>query len=818
MNDAVRQRLCELIAHYERSLVDDVRRCESLMRDFCGATMECKILLLAMKEQVPQELLAHSPDSWPLVLARLSQKLEQGFAMEPVAAKWAVESWAIALGIVSDTKKSNRNPKQRSGEHAPPEVATVQRTGVKPPLMIPKTRRIATGAPQNSEITSASTGMKLTLIPAGEFMMGSPGSEIWRNPDEGPQHRVKISRPFYMGVYEVTQDEFAQIMGFNPSSFSDRGKRRFEVANHETSRFPVDSVSWFDALEFCNKLSEKDGLQPCYVLTHAQRRNGSIGYAEVSLIAGNGYRLPTEAEWEYACRGNTTTPFHFGSELDGRHANVGGNYPHAITPKGARLGRTTAVGSYPTNSFGLHDMHGNVSEWCWDTFGEDAYQSRCDTTVDPIVTDDSVVRVIRGGCWDSGSEVARSAYRGRRSAGTQLLEAGFRIMRFEDTTDLESFEKFWDDEYVTDSGFDAVAIDAIQEESTSFEIGDDAVKVICSQCGRAYLAVKLEFLTCHCGSCFYVDEVGKCVEVELPQIQPSGQPSPTLSDLSSPVFPTSSSRRASVITSASTGMHLTLIPAGEFMMGSHDSEFLRRNDEGPQHRVKISQPFYMGVYQVTQSEFAQIMGSNPSSSSKRNDCPVDTVSWFDAVIFCNNLSERDGMSPCYEIENVRRINGSIAFADVLTSGGNGYRLPTEAEWEYACRGSTTTPFHFGDKLNGSQANVDGNYPYGTMQKGPRLGRTTTVGSYPKNSFGLYDMHGNVCEWCWDAYVADAYQSCKSTTTDPLVTEGSEFRVLRGGSWNRNPEFARSAYRGRLTASLQIIDVGFRVVTWGQLRV
>ena len=190
------------------------------------------------------------------------------------------------------------------------------------------------------------------------------------------------------------------------------------------------------------------------------------------------------------------------------------------------------------------------------------------------------------------------------------------------------------------------------------------------------------------------------------------------------------------------------------------------------------------------------MGTNPSrfsttgtSSSKvsgmnTSKFPVETVSWADAVAFCRKLSEKDGVT---------------------------YRLPTEAEWEYAARAGTTTPFHFGTVLNGDKANVDGNYPYGTTTKGPYLQRTTTVGSYAKNAFGLFDLHGNVWEWCQDVYDANAYASRSGTTTDPKVTSGSEYRVLRGGSWIDVAEFSRAACRLWGAPGVRNLSFGFRVV-------
>ncbi len=289
-------------------------------------------------------------------------------------------------------------------------------------------------------VTSRSTGMTLGLIPAGTFMMGSSLKEKGNDKNENPQHSVQITRPFYMGVYEVTQGEFEKVMGTNPSYFSSTGEGSGQTGILNTRRFPVERVSWYDAIEFCNTLSEQDGLSSCYKLTDVQRVGShSIESAGVSVTGGNGYRLPTEAEWEYACRGTTTTPFNFGSELNGDDANVNGDFPYGTTTKGKFLARTTTVGLYKPNRFGLHDIHGNVYEWCFDIFDGNAYRIRNGTTKDPVVTStlaESLVgtahkslRVLRGGCWNASAQDARSACRGRFSPDVRHHNLGFRVVR-----------------------------------------------------------------------------------------------------------------------------------------------------------------------------------------------------------------------------------------------------------------------------------------------------------------------------------------------------------------------------------------------------
>jgi uncharacterized protein YjdB len=241
---------------------------------------------------------------------------------------------------------------------------------------------------------------------------------------------------------------------------------------------------------------------------------------------------------------------------------------------------------------------------------------------------------------------------------------------------------------------------------------------------------------------------------------------------------------------------LVRIEGGTFTMGSPSNEPERGSIE-VQHQVTLSS-FYMGKYQVTQAEYEAVMGTNPSYF-KGSNRPVEQVSWYDAVEFCNRLSQQEGLTPAY--------SGSGSNITCNWSA-NGYRLPTEAEWEYACRAGTTTPFNTGNNITTSQTNYNGNYPYNNNAKGIYRETTTPVGSFASNSWGLYDMHGNVYEWCWDWY--GSYSSGAQTNPRGPVSGAYLIRVIRGGSWYDPGRVLRSAYRYNIDPSHKDISLGFRL--------
>ena len=267
----------------------------------------------------------------------------------------------------------------------------------------------------------------------------------------------------------------------------------------------------------------------------------------------------------------------------------------------------------------------------------------------------------------------------------------------------------------------------------------------------------------------------------------------------------------------SIGMKLVLIPAGEFMMGSPDSDHDAFFLEKPQHRVRITRPFYMGVCEVTQVQYKAATGETPSHFKGSGDLPVEMVSWNDALAFCDKLSAREGLKP-YDWSPAEK-----------PSGGDGYRLPTEAEWEYACRAGHTTRYSFGDDA------VDlGEY---TWNGDNSQSKTHGAGQKHPNAFGLYDMNGNVWEWCLDNYDAEYYRRLGPLTPDPngpssatgtlsqtfVRRDGLRWflepgdrssaigRVIRGGGWENSARSYRSAHCVRRVPGYRSRGLGFRVV-------
>ena len=272
-------------------------------------------------------------------------------------------------------------------------------------------------------------------------------------------------------------------------------------------------------------------------------------------------------------------------------------------------------------------------------------------------------------------------------------------------------------------------------------------------------------------------------------------------------------------------LEMVNVAGGTFTMGSSDSQDW---DADPPHQVTLTSSFYMGKHEVTQKQWHTVMGTtiqelqtaaaptNTTDYGRGDNNPVYYVSWYDAIVFCNKLSILEGLTPAYSISGKTDPTewGAIPTTDDATwntvsivSNSTGYRLPTEAQWEYACRAGTTTAWHSGDTddnlgdyawYSGNNGN-SGEANYGTKEVRNKLA----------NAFGLYDMHGNVWEWCWDWY--ESYANPAQPGTDPVGASSGSFRVLRGGGWFYPAEFARSAFRYYVDPYYRRFNLGFRVV-------
>ena len=284
-----------------------------------------------------------------------------------------------------------------------------------------------TTARQAGDVTVSPAGIATAWIPAGTFTMGSPDDEIGRWVGEGPQRQVTISEGFWMGVYPVTQEQWERVMGWNPSHFSNN-----PAAGETQGRRPVETVSWYDAILFANRLSILEGLNPAYSIGGSTNPDDwgqvldsmslSAIWDAAELVAGsNGWRLPTEAQWEYAARAGTTTAFNNGAEDWKNQSEIEGigwfNFNSG--------GMTREVGLKQPNPWGLHDIHGNVWEWVWDWFG--TYPAQAQT--DPSGASSGSDRVDRGGSWSDSAKHARSAVRSGGNPFLQWSNLGVRLVR-----------------------------------------------------------------------------------------------------------------------------------------------------------------------------------------------------------------------------------------------------------------------------------------------------------------------------------------------------------------------------------------------------
>ncbi|MFT5467052.1 MAG: sulfatase activating formylglycine-generating enzyme [Verrucomicrobiales bacterium] len=564
--------------------------------------------------------------------------------------------------------------------------------------------------------------MKLALLPPGEFTMGRTeeqfdeilaltetdpemrkhrGGTITWSMLMMPAHRVRITKPFYMGAHEITVAqfrEFAEATGYQTEAEQGlnhgkpyKGSRAMSTwrkpmawrQNYaQADDEPVLHLGWVDCVAFCEWLSKKEGRE---------------------------YVLPTEAEWEYGCRAGTTTSWHFGGPTDFDQVA----HEYAWWSDGAQDKHETprAVGRGKPNAFGLYDMHGNVWEYTADWWHRLSYKDApLNNPTGPATQSEKGDgrRIIRGSSFDWGRWGGDSAYRMRiTQRSNQHPHMGFRVaMRIEGE---EGAPLAVDPD------------DQRREQLLDPGIGSEEVKSALSAGGLAE-ADFAEDLTI---------ELGNDVEMEF-----------------------------------------ALIPAGSFLMGSNQGS----KDEQPVHRVVISKPFYMARHELTQSQWQAVMGEDKrltANVSDDNDMTgptkaMNALSWDMCQDYIGKLRQK--------------------------ATGQAFALPTEAQWEYACRAGSETEFHFGDDPAqlGEYAWFQGNAIWPGMPAFEGLTAYHDTGVKKPNAWGLHDMHGGVWEWCQDRYDAGYYFD--SPLADPAGPDSGRFRVIRGGSWFRYAKYARSSYR------------------------
>lgn len=240
-----------------------------------------------------------------------------------------------------------------------------------------------------------SIGMELIELPSGTFTRGASSNDADAEEDEFPVAEIRLDGNRWLGKYEVTQQQFRKVMGFNPAWFGPRGPARGLIGDAATDDWPIDNASWKDAVEFCRKLSE-------------------LGEEKQ---AGRAYRLPTESEWEYACRAGTTSRYSCGEHLRPRDACFG-DLSQQAHPR--------PVGSYPANPWGFHDLHGNVWEWCSDRYSPEAYANASRSPIEEIPG--STARVVRGGDWRASAAYCRSSNRDLTRESRRDVGNGFRVL------------------------------------------------------------------------------------------------------------------------------------------------------------------------------------------------------------------------------------------------------------------------------------------------------------------------------------------------------------------------------------------------------
>ena len=574
--------------------------------------------------------------------------------------------------------------------------------------------------------------LEMVKISAGTFQMGSPGGEAGKSIDE-TLHAVTITKDFYIGKYELTQGQWKALMnGANPSSFK------------TGDNYPVENISWNDIYQSGGYLEKINSVKP----------GGYIGF-----------RLPTEAEWEYACRANKTSAYYWGASIDGDYLWYASNSSSKTHPAGSAPG--TAKGINVANAFGLYDMSGNVSEWCNEWYAGDYGGS---AVTDPAGPATGSQCMFRGGNWYSGANSCRSAVRYGNVPATRNNTLGFRLALT--PGQLPSQSKVEAPAISPDGG----TFTSAQQVTLTCQTSGATIKYTTdgstpsATAGTTYSAA------------FTVSSSTTVKAIATKIAMTDSNVTTTTFTINLPVTP--SGQNISVDLGGGMTLEMVRIPAGTFQMGSPATESGRSSFEGPQHAVTIANDFYMGKYEMTQGQWKAIMNNaNPSVHKTGDNYPVEGMSWNDICLAGGLLEKINALMP---------------------SGYRGFRLPTEAEWEYSCRAGAATPYYWGSLINGD-------YCWSSENSGLAA---HPVGQKKANAFGLYDMSGNVWEWCQDNW-HDNYYDAPADGSAPWVPGSGNYalsRVIRGCGSTSDAQYYRSATRMYTDPAIRPPgDTGLRLV-------
>jgi formylglycine-generating enzyme required for sulfatase activity len=609
-------------------------------------------------------------------------------------------------------------------------------------------------------IKDTSSNIEMVLVPEGTFTMGCSSSTHFLCTDtinENPTHQVTLTQAFYMGRYEVTQAQWLAVMGSNPSDF---------CGYSDSPLRPVEKVSW----------------------------NMIASSVSTSFMSRTGLRLPTEAEWEYAYRARTTTAFHsYVSPTEGQPNGFNDSdlLPNIAWTANNSKSQTHAVGGKLANGLGLHDMSGNVSEWCQDWPA--AYSSA--SVTNPTGSTTGQYGVLRGGSWYD--------YLGNYRASLRLIEEhvgnsndfGFRVVRTPGPTTITSITP---PSGSTAGGTTITITGTNLTGATSVTVGGVAAGNV--------VAVSWTSVTA-------VTPAGTVGAKSVAVTTPNGTATATnaftyvivptwatlLETAPDPTVVTDANLRAAIVASGfawrikdtSSNIEMLLVPEGTFTMGCSpgDADCGTSTNDSPTHQVTLTNAFYMGRYEVTQAQWTATIGSNPSFFVPQNGYSSDTT------------------KPVEQVSWNMIASGSTSFMSLT-----GLRLPTEAEWEYAYRAETPTAFHsFPSQPNGFNNGVLLDniawYSGNNGLSGSSTYGTKAVGGKFANALGLHDMSGNVWEWCQDWY--GLYSS--GSVTNPTGPATGTNRLLRGGSWDGFTSYCRGSQRFDNLPSFSLRNFGFRAV-------